>query len=63
MWLKRYNLPFKDEDISYTFAETGYLKSIMIILDNQAMIEEYKIIPGYPPGNLEKGKIKVVFEY
>jgi len=63
MWLKRYNLPFKDEDISYTFAETGYLKSFMIILDNQAMIEEYKITPGYPPGNLEKGKIKVVFEY
>jgi len=27
------------------------------------MIDEYEITGGYPPGNLEKGKIKVVFEY
>ena len=63
MWLKKYNLPFKEENISYTFAETGYLKSFTIILDNQAMIEEYASMGGYPPGNLEKGQVKVVFEY
>ncbi|MBW6461187.1 MAG: hypothetical protein K0B08_11515 [Bacteroidales bacterium] len=63
MWLNKYNLPFKDEDISYTFAESGYLESFTIILDSQAMIEEYAIMKGNPPGNLEKGQIKVVFEY
>lgn len=63
MWLKRYNLPFKDENISYTFAETGYLESFTAELDCEAMKEEYRLMGGYPPGSLESGKIKVVFEY
>ena len=63
MWLKKFNLPFREEDISYTLKESGYLESFTIVLDNQAMIEEYAISGGSPPGNLEKGKIKVVFEF
>ena len=39
MWLKKYKLPFKDEDISYTITESGCLKSFTIELNCQAMQE------------------------
>ena len=57
-WLDHYGLPYKKENISRIPDEKGFTKAFEVLLDNSAMISEFKD-ENYTPEFLENGEIKI----
>lgn len=41
-WLKKYNIPFKKENIKRFTDKKGYTSSFRVLMDKDAMVEDFK---------------------
>jgi hypothetical protein len=57
-WLQKYRIPYKEEDILWSFNKDGYLKSFEISLDKEKMVQDF-VNETLTPEFVKSGKITI----
>lgn len=58
IWLKKYNIPYRDKDIQWSFNKEGSLKSFEINLDKELMLKDFAN-ESLTPDFIKSGKITI----